>query len=117
MTKVLVVDDDPTVLALIKTKLERDNKFVVFEAHNGKDALGLAESQQPDVVLCDMDMPNMDGAAVANALERNKATSGIPVIFLAVGGGPGTSSGKWPTVSKSAPPDQLINAIEKSCRR
>lgn len=123
MKKVLVVDDDPTVLAMIKTKLERDNKYTVLEAHNGKDALELAEKQQPDVILCDIDMPNMDGGAVANALEKNKATTDIPVIFLAaivtagdVKGEVKADSGQRPMLSKSAPLNELIDAIEKSRR-
>ncbi len=119
MTKVLVVDDDPTVVALIKTKLERDNRYAVIEAHNGKDALELAEKQQPDVVLCDIDMPNMDGVAVAKALEKNMATNGIPVIFLsaAVTAEDVKRSGNRPMVSKTSPLNELADAIEKSRRR
>lgn len=124
MKKILVVDDDPTVVSLIKTKLERDSKYAVIEAHNGKDALDLAEKQQPDVVLCDIDMPNMDGGAVAHALEKNKATSDIPVIFLSaivtpddVKRGVKAGGGKWPMLSKASPLNDLIDAIEKSKRR
>ena len=122
--KVLVVDDDPTVVSLIKAKLERDNRFEVMEAHNGKDALTIAEKGQPDVVLCDIDMPNMDGGAVANALDKNAATKGIPIIFLSaivtpddVKNGVKAGGGKWPMLSKASPLNDLIDAIEKSKRR
>jgi len=124
MTKVLVVDDDPTVLALIKAKLERDNRFVVIEAHHGKDALDLAENEHPDVILCDIDMPNMDGAAVANALERNSATKSIPLVFLSASvtaedmkRGASAGGGRWQMLSKGSPLNDLIDAIEKSTKR
>ena len=122
--KVLVVDDDPTVVSLIKSQLERGKRFTVLEAHNGKDALELAEKQQPDVVLCDIDMPNMDGGAVANALDKNKATHGIPIIFLSAMSTPedmkrsaSAGGGKWPMLSKASPLNDLIDAIEKSRRK
>ncbi len=124
MKKVLVVDDDPTVVALIKAKLERDNRFTALEAHNGKEAVELALKEQPDVVLCDIDMPNMDGGAVANALAANKDTKGIPLIFLSaivtpddVKRGVKAGGGKWPMLSKASPLNDLIDAIEKSRRR
>jgi CheY-like chemotaxis protein len=119
MKKILVVDDDPTVVSMMKTKLERDGKYAVVEGHNGKDALDIAEREQPDVVLCDIDMPNMDGGAVASALEKNKATHGIPIIFLSAMVTPAdvkAGGGKWPMLSKASPLNDLIDAIEKSRR-
>ena len=121
MKKILVVDDDPTVTSLIKSKLERDGRYAVVETHNGKDALEAAAKEQPDCVLCDVDMPNMDGGAVAHALDKNTTTHGIPIIFLAAivtpqaGGSAG--GGKWPMLSKASPLNDLIDAIEKSRRR
>jgi Amt family ammonium transporter len=78
--KILIVDDIPTNIAVLTEILMSDYKMVC--ATNGKDALKLAASAAPDLVLLDIMMPGMDGYEVCRQLKSNKATLNIPVIFL-----------------------------------
>lgn len=84
---VLVVDDDPVNLDVLVQTLEKDYFLII--AKNGKRALELAASHQPDLILLDILMPEMDGFEVCNRLKSDKATEGIPVIFLSVMESPG----------------------------
>ncbi len=63
MTTILIVDDVPEVTALLKAKLERTLRFTVITANSGKEALQLAGTMQPDIVVSDIDMPDLDGGA------------------------------------------------------
>ena len=78
--KVLVVDDEPGVRQLISRILS--NNFGVLEAQNGKEAVSMARSQKPDIILMDMMMPKMDGLAACCAIKTGQITKGIPVVML-----------------------------------
>jgi len=78
--KVLIVDDEPTVLKVL-TKL-LDDKYVVIEAKNGEEAVGMAASQQPDLILMDLMMPGMDGYQSCHTIKSSPETSMIPVVML-----------------------------------
>ena len=84
---VLVVDDDPVNLDILVQTLEQDYFLII--AKNGKRALDLAFSHHPDLILLDILMPEMDGFEVCQRLKADKATEGIPVIFLSVMESPG----------------------------
>ena len=77
---VLAVDDTPENLDVVKGILAQD--YLVKAAINGKIALKIAETQQPDLILLDIMMPEMDGYEVCQALKSNPATERIPVIFV-----------------------------------
>ncbi len=81
MKKVLLVEDD-TVLRESTAELLELSNYQVFTAPNGKSGVQVALEQMPDVVVCDIMMPEMDGYAVLNALSENEITRGIPFIFL-----------------------------------
>ena len=84
--KVLVADDEPGVRRLIREILTRD--YIVLEAGNGEEAVSMARSQEPDIILMDMMMPRMDGLTACSAVRKDPATSGIPVLMLtAIGHG------------------------------
>ena len=121
MITVLVVDDDPTVVTLIKTKLERDKRFSVFVAHGGTEALAMLAKELPDVLLLDIDMPEVDGITVANSLAKNAATKKLPLIFLSsmvtpedVKNGVKAGGGKWPMISKSSTMKELVDLIDRA---
>ena len=78
--KVLIVDDEPNVRRLSRTILSK--KFDVCEAEDGKQAVEIANAQQPDVILMDMMMPKMDGLTACYAIKNNPATKSIPVIMV-----------------------------------
>ena len=78
--KVLVVDDEPAVRQLIRRILSKD--YAVLEAQNGEEAVNMAQSLKPDVILMDMMMPKMDGLTACHAIKTNQITRGIPVVML-----------------------------------
>jgi CheY-like chemotaxis protein len=77
---VLVVDDDPAITAFLRLALE-DAGYGVLTAVDGA-ALQLAQEQQPDVILLDLLMPDMDGIEVSQRLRANPATAHIPIIAM-----------------------------------
>lgn len=78
--KVLVIEDDPHWRSLIELQLEQDG-HVVLSAADG--VAGLARAvEQPDVILCDIDMPRLNGFGVLEALRQQPALRDIPFIFL-----------------------------------
>lgn len=78
--KVLVIEDDPHWRSLIELQLEQDG-HVVLTAADGVAGLALA-AEQPDVILCDIDMPRLNGFGVLEALRQQPALRDIPFIFL-----------------------------------
>jgi two-component system sensor histidine kinase/response regulator len=82
---VLVVDDTPQNLQLVGEILEA-NGFDVVLATSGSQALEEVRDVQPDIILLDVKMPEMDGFEVCRRLKENTATAEIPVMFLTVHG-------------------------------
>jgi CheY-like chemotaxis protein len=78
---ILVVDDQPINVQLLKRKLEREG-IRVTAAYNGLEALEFVKKEQPDLILLDVMMPDMDGIEVCTRLQANENTRGIPVIFI-----------------------------------
>ncbi|GAB4377499.1 MAG: response regulator [Elainellaceae cyanobacterium] len=80
--KVLVIDDEADLRKLIQTCLEVMTEWQVLTAGSGKEGLTKAQTQQADVILLDIMMPEMDGLATLQQLRANSATRHIPVILL-----------------------------------
>ncbi|MBI2166107.1 MAG: response regulator [Chloroflexi bacterium] len=82
MTKrVLVADDEEEILALISATLGYGD-YEVLLAHNGEEALRLAQEAQVDLVLLDIMMPKMDGLEVCRALKADTATASTKVVII-----------------------------------
>jgi len=81
MKKILVVDDERDVRDLIKDKLSQ-NKYAVMTAGDGKEALIIAKNSQPDLILLDIAMPEMNGYATCEKLKSDPTTKNIPILFL-----------------------------------
>ena len=79
---VLIVDDEDDVRAIAKLGLEMGGGWVVLTASSGQEALRIAEEQQPDVILLDMMMPDMDGRMTLKKLKTHPPTRRIPVILV-----------------------------------
>lgn len=79
--KVVVIDDDDTTLETIEKILEVYD-FIVFTAHGGKEGLDLVRRTQPDIILCDVRMPDVDGYTVLAELRKHTATATIPILLL-----------------------------------
>jgi len=81
MTKILVIEDDPTVRGLI-VKLLKAEAFEVISSSDGPAGIELAQSQNPDLIICDIMMPGCDGYEVLQHLRQTPSTAQIPFIFL-----------------------------------
>ena len=79
--RILVVDDDPVILRLIEVNLDLEG-FDVVTANRGEDAIVKAAKSKPDLILLDLMMPEMSGWELAERLQKQKASSGIPIVFL-----------------------------------
>ncbi|BAZ09000.1 response regulator receiver protein [Calothrix sp. NIES-4071] len=84
--KILVIDDDSDIRKLIQTCLEIMGGWQVLTAHSGSEGLILAQSTQPDAILLDVMMPEMDGTVTFQQLQANPLTKHIPVILLTARG-------------------------------
>jgi sigma-B regulation protein RsbU (phosphoserine phosphatase) len=78
---ILVVDDDPTSRLMLQSILRKEG-FVVLTAVNGREGRLMAEREQPDLIIMDIQMPEEDGLTACAALKTNTLTSNIPVIFI-----------------------------------
>tara|TARA_R110002072_G_scaffold1369_13_gene11423 strand:+ start:6682 stop:7044 length:363 start_codon:yes stop_codon:yes gene_type:complete len=81
MAKVLVVDDSPTEIYQFKHMLEMLGHEVIT-ADNGRDGVALATNEQPDCILMDIVMPDMNGFQATRQICRGDKTSHIPVIIV-----------------------------------
>jgi CheY-like chemotaxis protein len=81
MPKILVVDDDELNRDMLSRRLARRGYGVVL-ATNGIEALSVAETENPDVILMDLSMPTLDGYQATQRLKALPATSRIPIIAL-----------------------------------
>lgn len=80
-TVILIIDDDEMSRLLLKTYLTTQN-FEVIEAEGGAKGIELAQRFTPDLIICDIAMPDLDGFEVLKALQKNSITAFIPFIFL-----------------------------------
>ena len=78
---VLAADDDEDILELVAFRLERSG-YTVLRAHDGEEALRLAQEEHPDLVVLDVMMPKLDGFEVTRRLRADAATSSTPIILL-----------------------------------
>ncbi len=80
--KVLLVDDEDDIRKIGRLSLEAVGKFQTLLASSAAEALTLAASERPDVILMDMMMPGMDGLAALAELQKDSALKTIPVVFM-----------------------------------
>jgi CheY-like chemotaxis protein len=119
--KILIVDDDELALEIITTKLAE--RYDIVSTQTPTNVLKLARETGPDLILCDFDMPDMDGGEVSAALYADEDLKYIPLLFLT---GLATSgdlnrmhkqlAGRR-AVSKDAPHAQLIARIEELLKK
>jgi DNA-binding NarL/FixJ family response regulator len=85
MKKILVIEDEPEMRRNLITIL-RLERFRPLPAENGRVGVELAKKEKPDLILCDVTMPELDGYGVIAALRADPDTVGIPFIFLTARG-------------------------------
>lgn len=83
MPKILVVDDEEDYRHIVKLILEPEG-YDIVEAKDGKDGLSVLQSEKPDLVILDVNMPKMDGFTVCKKIRKDEMFKYIPVIMLTV---------------------------------
>ncbi|HEY5913949.1 MAG TPA: response regulator [Verrucomicrobiae bacterium] len=113
---ILIVDDDTDLLELFSQVFTKAG-FSTVTATNGLDALKLARSLSPDLVVLDLILPERDGFTVCETLRRERATARIPIIMLTGLTGElnqfiGLDSGANDYVTKPVTPEYLLSRVE-----
>jgi len=80
--KILIIDDECEITALLKGALEKTGRYSVFTANSAADGLREAKRSVPDLILLDLIMREMDGATLAQHIKEDKETRGMPIIFM-----------------------------------
>lgn len=121
MKKVLIIEDEPEMRRNLLTIL-RLEKFEPLGAENGRAGVRLARTEKPDLVLCDVMMPELDGYGVLKALREDPATVTTPFIFLTAKGEKidqrcGMDLGADDYLTKPVARADLLGAINARLRR
>ena len=80
-TTVLVIDDSPTIVALLKRMLQQ-NQFEVLEAFDAESGIEIARREVPGLIFLDIVLPGMDGFNALRTLRRDPATKHVPIIMI-----------------------------------
>ena len=80
--RILIIDDESDIREVAQVSLELVGHFEVFTAANGREGVEAARLHQPDAILLDVTMPELDGPATLAQLHSDPATTAIPVVFL-----------------------------------
>lgn len=117
MTKILVIEDEQSVRENILELLDAE-EFDAIAAENGRIGLELAQQQLPDLILCDIRMPELDGYGVLTALRSASTTQQIPFIFLSAKAAKtdlslGMDLGANAYITKPFTLTELLNVIEQ----
>ncbi len=80
--RILVIDDEEAIRLIIQASLEFTTGWTVLLASSGTEGIKMAQTEQPDAILLDVMMPEMDGISLLNQLRTHPLTQNIPAIFL-----------------------------------
>jgi DNA-binding NarL/FixJ family response regulator len=121
MKKILVIEDEPEMRRNITTLL-RYYDYQPIAAENGVDGVEAARREKPDLILCDVMMPKLDGHGVLQAIQSDSALARIPFIFLTAKGEKddlrdGMNLGADDYLTKPVANADLVQAIEARLRR
>src|SRR6187401_2490174 len=121
MKKILVIEDEPEMRRNI-TALLRYKEYDPIAAENGRLGVEVARRDKPDLILCDVMMPELDGRGVLHALQQDAALALIPFIFLTAKGEKddlrsGMNLGADDYLTKPVANADLVQAIEARLRR
>ena len=119
--RLLLIDDDPNLILLVKDYLEFRG-YEVITAENGREALEVLETDVPDMIVCDVMMPEMDGYDFVSNVRENERTSWIPVLFLSAKGQAqdrvkGLNVGADVYMVKPFEPEELVAQVEASLKQ
>ena len=115
--KILVCDDDPAILKLLRVNLEIEG-YDVLEAHHGEEAYEIAQAEIPSLIILDIMMPRWDGYEACRHLKANETTKDIPVVFVSAKAQQsdidfGRSLGVVEYLTKPFDPNDLVDLAER----
>jgi DNA-binding NarL/FixJ family response regulator len=118
--RLLLIDDDPNLILLVKDYLEFRG-YEVITAENGQEALDVLQKETPDMIICDVMMPQMDGYTLVEHVRKDARTSWIPVLFLSAKGQSqdrvkGLNTGADVYMVKPFEPEELVAQVESSLK-
>jgi DNA-binding NarL/FixJ family response regulator len=121
MKRILVIEDEPEMRRNIATLL-RLTEYEPIAAQNGREGVALARRERPDLILCDVMMPELDGFGVLRALQEDVELARIPFIFLTAKGEKddlrsGMNLGADDYLTKPVANNELVRAIEARLSR
>ncbi|MGB7442614.1 MAG: response regulator transcription factor [Coleofasciculaceae cyanobacterium] len=119
--QLLLIDDDPNLIFLVKDYLEFQG-YEVVTAGNGLEALVMLDEKLPDMIICDVMMPEMDGYTLVEHVRQDPRTSWIPVLFLSAKGQSqdrvkGLNKGADIYMVKPFEPEELVAQVESSLKQ
>ncbi len=119
--RLLLIDDDPNLILLVKDYLEFRG-YEVITAENGREALEVLEQETPDMIICDVMMPEMDGYSLVRHVREDPRTNWIPVLFLSAKGQSqdrvkGLNTGADVYMVKPFEPEELVAQVESSLKQ
>lgn len=121
MKRILVIDDDARLRAHY-TELLRLEGYEIIEARNGREGVARAKADAPDLVICDITMPEMNGHRVLETLRGEPKTAHLPFVFLTGWSEQedirtGMNLGADDYLTKPVVPDELLAAVRARLRR
>mgnify|MGYP000889869856 CR=1 FL=1 len=116
---IMVVDDSGSFRTVVKLALQKAG-FAVVEAVDGKDAVSKLSAQKLNLIVCDVNMPNMDGLSFLRHLKATAAYKFTPVIMLTTESqeakkNEGRAAGARAWITKPFQPSQLVDAVTRLC--
>lgn len=117
----LLIDDDPNLILLVQDYLEFRG-YSVITAENGREALEILQEEAPDMIICDVMMPEMDGYTFVKNVRENPRTNWIPVLFLSAKGQSqdrvkGLNTGADIYMVKPFEPEELVAQVESTLKQ
>ena len=117
--RILTVDDSKTMREMVSLTL-RGADYDVLLAEDGQDALGKLKSEQVDLIITDINMPNLDGIGLIKALRQDPKYKSTPILVLTTESDgdkkyEGRSAGATGWVVKPFEPNKLLQVVQKVC--
>lgn len=118
---ILIVEDEKDIIKMLEYNLKKEG-FKTLSVRNGEDAIGLARSEHPDIIILDLMLPGIDGLEVCKTLKGDSKTASIPIIMLTAKSQEsdkvvGLELGADDYVTKPFSPKELIARIKAVLRR
>jgi len=116
MAKILIIDDSPTIIDLLKTVLS-SNGHDVLTANDGVSGVNLAKEEMPDLIILDIMLPKMNGYEVCNLIKLDEKYKDIKILMLTAKAGAeskniGMETGADDYITKDLDPDNILQTVK-----